>query len=361
MKRVVFISAFDYPTKYAHARHGLEMARAYHAIYGDDFTFVINTTTVPLPVPYVRLFGPFGRRIKLLRLRRALIPIRLFFFFLVNPAHSVVVTDAVLFAPLVHFRRFFKYRLVCECHGSLSDRQAQALQAADLAVFTTKWLFDKYATAHTPAVIAPNAVDLAAFQCTIASRTELRSDLGLPDGFMIGYLGRFEPLKKDKGLRFLIDVMVSMQDVQLLLVGGSRQEIPTYEAYAVEQGVRDRVHFVTHVDAARIPKYAKACDALAYVPTERSQFFEHETSPMKVFEYMAAECPIILSDTRALREILDDEAAFFIQPGSRDEFMQAVDVIRRGEGEARARIAFEKVQGNTWLSRAKRIVETLNQ
>lgn len=358
MTRLLFVSAFDYPTKYAHARHGLEMAKAYHALLGDNFLFLVNTTRKPLPVPYRLLFGPFGRRIKLLRLRRLLVPIRLFLFFLLNPRwRAIVATDPVLFAPLVFFKRLFAFKLLFECHGSLTARQARALQGADLVVFTTRWLKDQYPGVR--GIIASNAADVDAFRAVGTDQRALRSELDLPQGFLIGYIGRFAPLKTDKGLRFLIDSLVSLPDVQLALIGGSRQEIPAYEEYARTIGVRDRTHFVAHVDASLIPKYAQACDTLAYVPSERSQFFEHETSPMKVFEYMAAERPIILSDTPALREILDESSAYFIKPGSQSDFAEAIGKIRRGEGAAKARVALEKVRINTWEHRAKNIVQAL--
>lgn len=362
MKNLLFVSAFDYPTRYAHARHGLEMAKGYHALFGEQFVFFVNTATEGLPVPHQRLFGGVGRRIKKLHLRRILIPLRLFVYFVTHPQwHIVVTTDPMLYAPLGFLKRLFGFRLVFECHGLLTPSQERALQRADLAVFTTKWLQDRYAQ-HTElrSIVAPNAVDLAAFANVHDDTLSLRAACNLPrDVFLIGYIGRFEPLQMDKGLRFLIDALSKLPDVHLLLLGGAKHEIPAYRAYVHERQVEDRVHIVGHVPAESVPRYAKACDMLAYVPVDTTTFFEYETSPMKLFEYMAAEKPIVISDMRALREVVDESSAYFIRPGSHEDFVHAVEAIQGGAGSDKARAAFEKVKENTWERRAARIVQAL--
>lgn len=362
MKKILFVSAFDYPTRYAHARHGLEMARAYHALFGADFLFLVNTAVEGLPIPFVRLFGPFGRRIKKLRLRRVLIPIRLFLYFMFRPTSRVVITsDPAFFAVLGFQKRLFGFQLVVECHGPLTSSQEHALNRVDLAVFTTTWLRDRYAT-HTNlrSLVVPNAVDLDAFLEIQEDVESLRAKHQLPSQiFIIGYIGRFEPLNVDKGLRFLIDALDLLPDVHLLLLGGAKHEISAYQEYAHEKGLESRVHIRGHVSADIVPEYAKACDLLAYVPADATNFFEHETSPMKLFEYMAAKRAIIVSDTPALREVLDETSAFFIQPGSTDDFVRAVEAARANGASGRVEAAFAKVKENTWKHRATRIAEAL--
>lgn len=358
MKKVLFVSAFDYPTRYAHARHGFEMARAYHALCGENFLFIVNTAVEGLPMPFLQLFGPWGRRIKKMHLRRAFIPIRLFLFFLVQPASYVVITsDPALFAALGVLKYVFRFKLIVECHGSLTSSQGRALRCADLAVFTTPWLRDRYAMQGVPrSLVAPNAVDLDAFGSVQDDREVLRARHQLPPQvFIIGYIGRFEPLNSDKGLRFLIDSLERLLDVHLLLLGGAKHELPSIQEYVSQKQLGARVHIRGHVSADRVPEYAKACDLLAYVPADATTFFEHETSPMKLFEYMAARRPIILSDTPALRQVLDESSAFFIKPGSTDDFVRAVQAVRVSGASERVEAAFEKVKENTWRNRAARI------
>lgn len=358
MKKVLFVSAFDYPTRYAHARHGFEMARAYHSLWGENFLFIVNTAVEGLPLPFLQLFGPWGRRIKKMHLRRVLIPIRLVLFFLFRPASRLVITsDPALYAVLGVLKYVFGFQLIVECHGSLTYVQQRALCRADIAVFTTPWLRDRYVTPGVPrSLVAPNAVDLDAFKNVQDDREVLRAKCQLPRKvFIIGYIGRFEPLNADKGLRFLIDALERLPDVHLLLLGGAKHEIPTIEEYVGQKQLEARVHVRGHISADRVPEYAKACDLLAYVPAEVTTFFEHETSPMKLFEYMAAQRPIIVSDTPALRQVLDESSAFLIKPGSMDDFVSAVKATQVNGASERVEAAFEKVKENTWRNRALRI------
>lgn len=364
MRRILFISAFDYPTRFAHARHGLEMAQAYNNLPETEFLFLVNTAKQELPVPYLELFGRFGRRIKKMRLRRVLLPFRLMAFFIARRTWCdaiVVTTDPAFYALLGLLKVMFGFRLVIECHGALSMRQKAAVRKADLAVCTTVWLMEKFGVARRNVHLA-NAVNVPGFDVVSDDMGTLRTELSLPrDVLLVGYIGRFEPLGMDKGIRFLIDMLTAHPEMHLLLVGGAPRELAEMREYLEKKEYAPRVHLVGLVESRDVARFAKACDVLAYVPTANNSFFAHETSPMKVFEYMAARRPIILSDTPALREILSDDAAFFIQPGSATDFSEVVRIVRGEEGSRRAQVAYEAVRTNTWENRARKIVQEVDR
>jgi len=85
------------------------------------------------------------------------------------------------------------------------------------------------------------------------------------------------------------------------------------------------------------------------------------TSPIKLFEYMAAGCAVVAADLAPLREVLaDDEAAWF-RAGDAADLARAMrelaaDPVRaRGMGE-RLR---EKSAAYTWQARAERLRDFL--
>jgi len=84
------------------------------------------------------------------------------------------------------------------------------------------------------------------------------------------------------------------------------------------------------------------------------------TSPLKLFDYMAAGVPIVASDLPALREVLtDEENALLVPPGEPDGLARAIERLLGDPALAdclRGR-AFADVAAYTWDRRAERIIE----
>lgn len=365
-RRIVFVSSFDYPTRFAHARHGLEMAKAYEKLCSGRFIFLVNAALEPLPVRYGRLFGPFGRRVKKLRLRRVLMPLSLLWFFIrlgVGRETLVVTTDPKIGWLLMPFKRMFGFRCIIELHGVPDARVLAAVTGADALIIPAEGIRSAIIKERPELAsrirVVPNAVDVAAFDAVTDDRHVLRGELGLPDApVLIGYIGRFEPRGEDKGLRLMIDALRGLPEAHLALVGGTKYEAAAYQDYAESAGVADRVIIVPFVDARLVPKYAKACDILAYVPPS-SPFTETETSPMKLYEYMAARRPLVVSDTAALRAITRHDSAYLVTSGDEAAYQEAIKQILQDSADTSRRVlaAYEKVKGNTWNSRADTILD----
>ena len=375
-QKLIFVSTFDYPTRFAHALHGLHMARAFAAQSGDSFLYIVNTAVSPdelAGIGYRRLFGRFGRRIKKLHLRRVLIPVSLAWFFITNPTWRKVIvltTDPALFPTLAFLKKIFGFTFVCECHGVLTPMQdASIAQHADAIFFVTASLKNNFVTMHpertNKAYLLPNAVDVEAFAAVSDDKIQLRKKLSLPlENTLVGYVGRFEPLGDDKGLHLMIDSVQNLPaDIMLVLVGGAKAEIARYADYVASKGLQDRVVLVPYVTLGLVAEYEKACDMLAYVPAARTRFFEKETSPMKLFEYMATHRPIIVSDSGAMREILDDSSALFVEAGSQQQFVDAIQNLAEHPdiGMRLADAALKKVSHNTWKQRAQEIMKSVNR
>jgi glycosyltransferase involved in cell wall biosynthesis len=180
-----------------------------------------------------------------------------------------------------------------------------------------------------------------------------------PDAVTVVYAGH---LYKWKGVDVLLEALAGTPGVRAVIVGGQERESdkPRLEAQAGELGLGDRVTFTGPVPRSGVPGWLARADILV-LPNLTSPLSTHATSPLKLFEYMAAGRAIVASDLPSIREILtDDVTAVLVSPGDAAALAQG---IRRLAGDAalRARLAAaaaRAVAEYSWDERAARL-ETL--
>jgi glycosyltransferase involved in cell wall biosynthesis len=110
---------------------------------------------------------------------------------------------------------------------------------------------------------------------------------------------------------------------------------------------------------ARVPLYLAAGD-LAVVPNRsKPAISARHTSPLKVFEAMAAGVALVASDLPSLREVLvDGENALLVAPDDAAALAKGIERLA-GDAGLRARIAARlRAQADdfTWDARAKRVL-----
>jgi glycosyltransferase involved in cell wall biosynthesis len=113
-----------------------------------------------------------------------------------------------------------------------------------------------------------------------------------------------------------------------------------------------------------IPSFLAACDILVYpAPKSNHPFFQRDTSPLKIFEYMAARKPIVMADLPPLRDILSEATAFLCEPGDPESLADAIERALKHpeEAQAKAERAWEIVQEHTWEKRMRRIMGKIQQ
>jgi glycosyltransferase involved in cell wall biosynthesis len=84
------------------------------------------------------------------------------------------------------------------------------------------------------------------------------------------------------------------------------------------------------------------------------------TSPLKLFEYMAAGVPVVASDLPALREVLrDGENAVLVAPDDPGALAQGIRRVLEDKplADRLAAQARRDAQAHTWTARAQAILE----
>lgn len=194
--------------------------------------------------------------------------------------------------------------------------------------------------------------------------------LGLPlERPIVGYVGRFRTMEKEKGIPELVEAMgylpeINGTDPLLLCVGGPIEAVPAYMERARRAGVPEsRLKFVDRVPNTEVPLWMRACDVVT-IPWPWTEFSAYFTSPLKLFEYMAAGVPIVATDLPSIREILrHGENAWLVPPNDPKALAAGILHLLKNRDLA-ARLteqAREEVRKYTWEQRAKAILELLEE
>ncbi len=197
-------------------------------------------------------------------------------------------------------------------------------------------------------------------------RTYWRRQFGWPrDAFIVGYVGRFVGGREgtDKGLVTLAEAVHLLagndpSPVYLALVGGPEALVEPLRARLGEQLI-----YAGEVPPQAVPAYLRALD-VCVIPSPWSAFYAYYTSPLKLFEYMAAERPIVASDLPSTAEILrDGENGLLVPPSDAEALAQALRRLREDAslGQRLAAQAARDVQAYTWDARARRILDFIMQ
>lgn len=184
----------------------------------------------------------------------------------------------------------------------------------------------------------------------------------LPQEPLVAYAGH---LYAWKGVDVLLDALAQLPGVKGLIVGGHSAEpdLARVQQLAAQLGISDRVTFTGLVEPSRVAEHLSRASILA-LPNPASAISTNFTSPLKLFEYMAAGRAIVASDLPSIREVLTNERdALLVPPGDPGALAGAVRrfIEDRALSERLARTAFEGVGNYTWAQRAERLEALFEQ
>jgi glycosyltransferase involved in cell wall biosynthesis len=210
------------------------------------------------------------------------------------------------------------------------------------------------------AVIAPNGVDLERF-AGLPDPEPARRQLGLPAALTVACTGH---LYAGRGADLFLDLAQGLPQASFVWVGGRPEDVSAWQARALERGLQN-VLFAGFVPNEKLPLYQAAAD-IVLMPYGREIGISGGTgrsaeisSPMKMFEYLAAGRAILTSDLPVLREVLDESCALFCPPGDTHAWSAALgELIRDADRrQALGQHAREAAKKYTWVERARRSLE----
>lgn len=292
-------------------------------------------------------------------------------------ADVLFTRDLGVAAALLRLPRRFRPPLVYESHGyapevaaalpamlataspssprklqRLAHREARVWQQADGYVTITKALLAEMEArlgTRAHAAVIPDGVRAAD-----AGTAPARHEPASPP--VIGYAGH---LYAWKGVDVLLEALASLPAARGLIVGGhaSEPDLARVTALAHRLGIADRVTFTGLVEPGRVAALLRQADVLA-LPNPSSAISTRFTSPLKLFEYMAAERPIVASDLPSIREVLHHEVdALLVEPGNPAALASGIERLLSDPalGAGLAAAARAAVAHYSWDRRAERL------
>lgn len=281
--------------------------------------------------------------------------------------YDVVVTRNIVFTYFA--TKFFQIPTIYDAHHPLVKGGAFLFDSFKnskyLVRFSTnsKGLSDIYLDLGLPKdklVVAHNGVELERFQ-DLPSKTKCREILDLPlEKKIVCYAGN---IYEGRGIEHLIDVAPRFEDAMFLIVGGLDEDVDRNRHIAESKGVQNIkfVGFVNHVD---VPFYLKSSDILV-MPYTTSMTIkggtkaEQFTSPIKLFEYMAAAKPIVATSIPSVKEILQDSVnSILVDPDSGQAIRDGLEKVLSNDtlSEKIAAKAGREIQKYTWEERVKKLL-----
>lgn len=205
--------------------------------------------------------------------------------------------------------------------------------------------------------VAHDGADLVDY---IAQQTkDLETLKGRLEAFNIGYAGSLHP---GKGMALITRMAKIRPYYDFHILGGTQKQVQRLQT----ENRQKNIHFYGHRDHAEVPSYLKAFDICiapyqhrALIKTGRNT--SRWISPMKLFEYMAAEKPILCSNLPIIREILDHEHNALLLPASDEhKWVKAIDKVKSNPayGASLGRNAYDSLKEKyTWDKRASAIID----
>ncbi len=253
------------------------------------------------------------------------------------------------------FISFLKKSFVWEAHDARDNFLIRRiLKKAQKIITITKGLKDFYVNrdiSPEKIIVSPDGVDVNQFNINI-SKEEAKKKTGLHQYSKIAlYSGH---LYDWKGVHILAESAKLLSDSVFVFVGGNDKDINNFKN---EYSQLKNIVVVGRRAHNETPFYLKSADVLVLPNSSKEDISKLYTSPLKLFEYMASNVPIVASDLPSLREVLNEQNAVLVSPDNPNALAQGIESAFGRDDLARS--ALRDVEKYSWDERAKSILNNI--
>jgi len=266
---------------------------------------------------------------------------------------SFIYIRSSFFMPLACIAYVFRIPCFYESHRvpiGLSER----IRDFGMSIFSyafiviSEHLRRYYARYNKPILVVHDGVSLARFTDTY-TKEQAREKLSLQDKNKVCvYTGTLSTLK---GVDYIFATAQHMPDVSFVLAGSLSQEFK-------DMALPSNILLLGALPQKEIVIVLAAADVLL-LPHPRG---EYSQSPMKLFEYMASNRPIVASKLPSIMEVLHETNALLIEPEDVSALRAGITFVFNNQEESNRRAEEGKrtVVKYTWEKRGASIADFIH-
>lgn len=214
-------------------------------------------------------------------------------------------------------------------------------------------------------IVEPDAVDIEKFSA-LGSATLAKQQWDLsPSNPVIGYAGQLRSMGLSKGVEVLIESLEKLQQSGVkcaAVIAGGPLSVQQELESSLSPAIRPSVRFLGVLPHQDIPSLLHACDILVYpAPASDHPFYHRDTSPLKLFEYMAVGKPIVCANLLPIRDVVDESCVRLVPPGDPHALASALHELLDNplQADQFAQSSKKRVQQYTWVKRMQRVIASL--
>lgn len=196
--------------------------------------------------------------------------------------------------------------------------------------------------------IIPNAVDVDNFQPKSKSK-KITKELRLEGKRVLGYISNISKREGHEILIKSLPFILEKHPNTVLLIVGDGPEKGKLQELVSDLGIEKEVIFTGKVDHSKIQDYYRAID-LFVVPRKRD-YASDLVTPLKPYEAMALEIPLIVSDRKALIEIIGENRGYSFKTENVEDLSNVVSDCLENFTECKRRAKLARIwliENRTW-------------
>lgn len=266
--------------------------------------------------------------------------------------------------PVVAFFMSFFGPVVYECHGQIGSRmfrffERKCCNRCSLTVAISQNIKNYLMEQGVPEKqvhVLHDGVDIERYDVT--STQGILDTLNIDKNEkLVVYTGHLYPYK---GIYDLAKVAKVINGI-VVFVGGRKEDVAVLKDYVSKRSINN-VIITGHVKPALVPLYQKAADVLV-LPNSGKDIRNTFTSPLKLFEYMAAKKSIVASNLPSIREVLNEQNAMLVEPDNPEQLAAAINRVLENPALANkiSSNAYRDVQQYAWRHRAQKVLSLLQE